>query len=202
MNKIIFGSLLYINTVNFDNKKIISEIDNTVSSFKKTKKNVKHDKHNFYVLEKPKFNKLKKQIMKEIKEYTKNVMQWDSDFKITTSWFTEINKGDSSQLHNHRNCFLSGVIYLQVNPQSGNILFENRMTQQIFYPKVLQHNEFNADSYSIAPQNGMILIFPSQICHLIEKNKSDLTRYSLAFNVMPVGSVGDVYTDSHTHINH
>ena len=48
----------------------------------------------------------------------------------------------------------------------------------------------------------MMLIFPSDLWHKIEENKSNENRYSLAFNVMPVGTIGNDNTDSHMKIKY
>ena len=69
-----------------------------------------------------------------------------------------------------------------------------------FLVRSTEYNEYNAQQYAINPQNGLILLFPSEVWHQVNTNKSDKTRYSLAFNVMPVGVFGDVTSDSQVNL--
>ena len=39
------------------------------------------------------------------------------------------------------------------------------------------------------------IIFPSEMYHSMQKNKSNIIRHSLAFNIIPIGTYGD--GDSH-----
>jgi hypothetical protein len=40
-------------------------------------------------------------------------------------------------------------------------------------------------------ENSILILFPSDLKHSIEKNLSDKTRYSIAFNTLPLGEIGD-----------
>lgn len=197
MINILFGKPLYINQLDFDNKKIVSQIDEPRQSSKQTNKMA--SKKALYVLNQPKFKKLKTLIMKEIQQFTKNEMKYDANFEITTSWFTETNEHESSQFHNHNNSFLSGVLYLQVNPDSGSIVFED-FTDKRFMIRSTEYNQYNAQQFAINPQNGLIIMFPSEVWHQVNTNKSKEKRYSLAFNVIPTGVFGDVTSDSQVNI--
>jgi uncharacterized protein (TIGR02466 family) len=123
-------------------------------------------------------------------------MQYSNKFEITTSWITRMMKGDSSGFHNHNNCMLSGILYLQTNKTSGDICFRNHENRRYqIYTK--EGNVFNSINYRYTPVDGMILLFPSEVYHKVEENKSNITRYSLAFNLTPVGLIGRESTDSH-----
>ncbi len=197
MINILFGKPLYINQINFYFKKVASKIDEPRQSSKQT--NNIPSKKGLFVLNKPKFKELRALIQKEIDEFTKGVMKYDADFEITTSWFTETNKGESSQFHNHNNCFLSGVLYIQVDPDSGSIVFEDFNDTRFMIPST-EYNQYNAKQFAVSPQNGLILMFPSEVWHQVNTNNSDITRYSLAFNVMPTGTFGDKTSDSQVNI--
>ena len=51
-------------------------------------------------------------------------------------------------------------------------------------------NTNNAKEYILTPQKNMLLFFPSYIWHKILTNSSNTTRYSLAFNLIPIGQYG------------
>ena len=42
----------------------------------------------------------------------------------------------------------------------------------------------------------MIIFFPIELFHKILKNNSDIIRYSIAFNMIPVGNIGNINSDS------
>ena len=139
---------------------------------------------------------LKDKLLEEFYLFSSDVMKYTNEFEITTSWFTECKEGQSSKFHNHNNCILSGVFYLQTDENSGDIKFQSFDDNRCLIHKE-KYNVFNSIEYGFKPSNGLLLIFPSELWHRIEENKSNITRYSLAFNLTPVGLVGYDSTDSH-----
>jgi uncharacterized protein (TIGR02466 family) len=157
--------------------------------------NMSYISNNLHVLDDNKFKFLKDKIMKEFYLYASDVMRYTNEFEITTSWFTMSTKGQRSNFHNHSNCMISAVLYLQTNENSGNIIFES-FSNERFTIHTEEYNIFNSPQWSIKPEDGLLLMFPSEVHHAIEENKSDTTRYSLAFNLMPTGLLGvDSYYD-------
>jgi len=49
-------------------------------------------------------------------------------------------------------------------------------------------NKYSNTEWIVKPSKGILLIFPSNLQHRINLNTSDKIRYSLAFNVVPVGT--------------
>jgi len=47
----------------------------------------------------------------------------------------------------------------------------------------------------------MLIFFPSETYHRIVNNKSNKIRYSLAFNLIPVGPIGDKTNDGFVNID-
>ena len=48
-------------------------------------------------------------------------------------------------------------------------------------------NLYSCDEWNVQPQKDILLIFPSEIYHQINTNTSHKDRYSLSFNISPVG---------------
>ena len=63
---------------------------------------------------------LKELLLDYFNQFSEEVLRYDGEFNITTSWFTKIKTGCSSQYHFHKNSFYSGVYY-----------FDNYTLQQI-----------------------------------------------------------------------
>ena len=200
----IFSKPIYSKFTDVDTKKIVPML----------KKYVFYDEHNNteadvtnksfisnsnHVLEENRFKFLKDKIMKEFYLYASDVMKYTNKFEITTSWFTKSIKGQSSYYHNHNNCMMSGVLYLQTNENSGDIGFQDYNNRR-YSVHTKEWNIFNSSIMRFKPADGFLLIFPAEVHHTIEENKSDITRYSLVFNVMPTGLIGEADTDSHMKI--
>ena len=47
----------------------------------------------------------------------------EAKFEMTNSWSSKHIKGDESGPHNHANSMLSGILYLQTDDKSGDVLF-------------------------------------------------------------------------------
>ena len=97
----------------------------------------------------------------------------------------------------HRNSFWSGVYYYHDNydDDSGAIEFENPLLNRWDFmfdvPDIETLNEFNAGSWRFKPQKKRLILFPSHLKHSISLNKSNDIRYSLAFNIVPLGVWGE-----------
>lgn len=152
---------------------------------------------NRYVLDLPEFEDLKKHVqdhcdilMKKYLGTTSNV-----EFYLQNSWINRHRKDDFGQMHNHQNSLLSGCLYLGVNEKTGSIRFYkgSHWTNLLPMSVSLEYenlNHINSLHYTIVPKQGSILIFPSHLDHSIEQNRSDETRYSLAFNFYVRGHLG------------
>jgi len=83
-------------------------------------------------------------------------------------WFNLMQPGHSTTLHTHEDAdeLLSGVCYLRVPEQSGAIVFQ-----------------IADEEHRFMPSNGDILLFPPNLLHAVDENRSQQARLSLAFNL-------------------
>jgi uncharacterized protein (TIGR02466 family) len=137
---------------------------------------------------------------KELYFYTKEILKHNHEFKMTTSRFTRTEKGEESNYHNHRNSYISCVLYIDVNNESGDISFVNYGNNKIFKLTTTEYNIYNSEDIKIRPQKGMIIFFPSEVHHKILANKSNISRSSLACNFIPVGDLQNLDSDSYLNI--
>ena len=142
------------------------------------------------VLNSNKLKFLKHKIISCFIEFANNTLLLKNNkFKITNSWITKVDKGNIGHSHNHGNSFYSGVFYIDVNENSGKITFIN-VNKSAFELKPNEYNNLNSPKWSIQPKNNQVIFFPSEVYHQVEENKSNTIRYSLAFNIMPIGKIG------------
>ena len=113
-----------------------------------------------------------------------------TDFRITTSWGTKTNPGGYSQYHNHKNSAFSGVFYYD-DMSGGDIEFSstNLDPQSFQFNNPSEINLLNMRLFRITPKKNTLLFFPSYLIHRVTTNQSPNARYSLAFNLIPTGTI-------------
>lgn len=117
------------------------------------------------------------------------VLGYGTDLRITTSWFTKTEQGGTCVEHNHCNSWYSGVFYFdEYDNDVAPITFAQDFPAIFVDPA--NPNFLNSSSLTVKPHSGMMLLFSSDIRHKVLKHGSSTVRYSLAFNVMPRGTVG------------
>jgi uncharacterized protein (TIGR02466 family) len=91
-----------------------------------------------YVLERSEFSRLKDEIDTHVGIYCHDVLKISRNiyFKMTNSWVVKHNPGDWAQVHIHTNCLVSGVTYLQVSENSGEIEFHCDVNN-FFFPSTI-----------------------------------------------------------------
>jgi len=150
-----------------------------------------------YVLNNPKLNKLNSRIIECVKQFVFEELRVSSDvqFYITNSWAVKHLKGDWAQPHVHTNSIFSGVCYLDVDDNSGDLSFHKEGRTNSVFPinldlEVSTYNVLNSKIWKFTPKNNQLFIFPPWLLHGVDENKSDKERYSLAFNVYIKGKIG------------
>jgi uncharacterized protein (TIGR02466 family) len=117
---------------------------------------------------------------------------YDNEFMISTSWFKKIEKGSLDRLHYHKNSFYSGVYYFdEYDENSGGIEFMNPLLTNADYqinPK--NPNQYNIVYAQLPVKRKKLILFPSFLQHRILYHNSGNNRYSLAFNIIPLGKYG------------
>jgi len=196
----LFGKPVYYNQLDIDTKKIVSMIDNPRKPFE-PKINGGENLDNtgakaLKVLDEEKFKFLKDIILKEFNSYMQDVLRYTNKFKITTSWFIKLDDGEGAQLHNHLNSFMSGVLYLKAPLNCGDFVLQD-LNDKRFNLIPEEYNMLNSREWIFTPKEGLLIFFPAEMYHKVKVNESKKTRYSLSFNIMPTGLIGDETSDSH-----
>lgn len=149
------------------------------------------------VLDRPEFAGVRAVIMKELDVYTRQllVVKRDVEFYITDSWINVHRRGHWAGAHMHHNSLISGVLYLQVAENSGDIVFHRDGLSQVPFPPALDldveaYNIYNCKSWGHRPKTNDLCFFPSVVMHSVDPNQSDSERWCLAFNVFVRGRFG------------
>lgn len=99
------------------------------------------------------------------------VLSRDDDKIRCGYWFNDMQPGDVTLPHSHDDYdeWLSGVYYLKVPQQSGNLIL---------------HSE--DERVSVIPEEGKLVLFSSSNVHEVEENRSRQARLSIGINFGPV----------------
>ena len=112
------------------------------------------------------------------------------DLRITQSWLNYTKPGEYHHKHEHPNSFISGVFYINADPEKDKIYFFRSGYQTIKLPPA-DWNLFNSDSWWFGVETGKLVLFPSSLTHMVETKQGENTRISLAFNTFPAGTIGE-----------
>jgi len=138
---------------------------------------------------------IKEYLTKTSLGYLKGVLGYNTDIKITTSWFTKTRENGSCIAHVHQNSWFSGVVYFKEYYEGSSPLQFTGPYDQISPMNVVEPNFFNSNTWLVQPKRGLLVLFPSSMMHEVLKSGNKQERYSLAFNLMPSGpsGIGDSY---------
>ena len=99
--------------------------------------------------------------------------------KINLQMWVNVNdKGHWNNLHDHVGAEISGIYYVKVPKDSGHISFRD--------PRAITISEQSGENpkwVNIEPNQGVLMLFPGYLEHMVKPNQSDESRISIAFNL-------------------
>jgi len=109
------------------------------------------------------------------------------NFKVDACWINVNPKGSFNLQHMHPGSDLSMVWYIQTPKNCGDIQFENpylclRSNLTEFLDEDFVENHYINDHKTFSSIQGNCYIFPSDLPHLVEENKSNEMRISISAN--------------------
>jgi len=185
----IFATRIYTNKLKEDEKSIIEYI----TKLKKNNKGNKFSNIGWQSENLDTKNKIISPLVKSIEqlafEYA-NSLNIKNKLKVGNIWANINGYKDYNRSHIHGGVF-SGVYYIKVPKNSGNIVFENPADKLIssFWllqsPCIVVNNIFTSTTWSFKGEPGLILIFPSFLSHYVECNLNKTkNRVSMSFNLI------------------
>ena len=106
----------------------------------------------------------------------------NNSIQCIDSWINLAGPGDFQEFHTHPCSHFSIVYYITVPENSGRIVFRSPRSQSMFPLPTGQHTQANCNTYVYQPKNNDLLIFRSDLLHMVEKNKSHQDRISVSAN--------------------
>lgn len=121
-----------------------------------------------------------------VQNFFENEFQLKEGVHVTAgnAWLNINPPGCFNWDHTHPGSFYSGVAYLQIPKNSGEIRFNNPGFSPGPYAKETTKDRWNLHgSYWLQPEAGDIFLFPSCLNHRVHPNNSRRERISIAFNI-------------------
>ncbi|NIW86171.1 MAG: hypothetical protein GWN09_06160 [Gammaproteobacteria bacterium] len=89
-----------------------------------------------------------------------------------------------NNVHNHPNSLLSGVYYVKVQDDCGDLIVADpRKQASVMQPEYTERNPMNSTMHTFPPEAGRLIIFPSWLDHGVNSNLSGADRISMSFNI-------------------
>jgi uncharacterized protein (TIGR02466 family) len=153
---------------------------------------------NSYILEEPECNKLGTHILNIVNQFGE-ILGYDYDsYRFGQSWLSYKHPGQHHTMHTHPNSLISGVFYFGEPVEKIPAIKLHKMVGGInisyILPKEVRNNKdlkYAQKEFSIEFTPGLLLLFPSHLFHSVPLNKTNSTRCSLAFNIVPSVGFGD-----------
>lgn len=150
---------------------------------------------NQQLLHHPKLKIVKEEVDSHVEIFAQEVLKIkeSQEFYLTTSWALKHHQGDFAGSHSHTNSMISGVFYLNQDENFGDLVIErnfDNVFSKTIDPSYTEFTPLNSGKWSFQPIANTILLFPSITLHSVTPNKSNNTRYSVAFNYFIKGEFG------------
>jgi len=144
-----------------------------------------------YLFKHPELARIKHFCEESLKEYFSEIYAPKNDVSlyITQSWSNYSSKGQWHHNHAHQNSIISGVFYVQAQPDIDKIYFYLDAYKQIKVPAE-NFNIYNSESWWLEAVTGRLYLFPSHLVHGVNTVESDVTRISISFNTFVKGGIG------------
>jgi len=153
---------------------------------------------NSYILDEPEAIDFKTYILGLTSQYGKLLGYDYESYRFGQSWVSYKHPGQHHTMHSHPNSLISGVFYFgEPTDKTPAIKFhklEGGFNVSYLSPKLVKDKrelKYSQKEFSIEFTPGLLLLFPSYLHHSVPLNKTDKTRCSLAFNVVPMIGLGD-----------
>jgi uncharacterized protein (TIGR02466 family) len=182
----IFSNLLCVDTLDLNNTELEAYAKNLSQSTEGRKYTNRGGWQSEFIDEEPEVQDLIQEINGRL-EALRSTLHFrdDLDLRVESMWINVNHPYSYNAPHTHPNSYMSGVYYVKVPKNSGDLVLKHPSNlQSIFTPSgvIKSYNEYNCSKWNITPEAGKLIMFPSWIEHEVAQNLSGEDRLSIAFN--------------------
>ena len=184
---VLFPTLVYETKLNFDNRFLETKARGVVSQGVRVDNNdwrcdTITTLNQYDLINDQSFSNLIQTIASEVEKFSKEFGS-HGKAKPIDAWINIASPGAFQEYHIHTGSHFSVAYYVKTNSQSGNIVFRSAEADTDMFPLPL--DELTPASYktmSLPAEEGKLLIFRSNLKHMVEKNESNEDRISISAN--------------------
>lgn len=135
------------------------------------------------LFKRPAFHSVSKDITETVRNYAFNRQFKQSvDEIVIQHMFMNIqSKYQYQEYHDHRECLISGVFYIDV-PDGDNMELIFKTPLKANYDDLFFNQDNVQEVIKVKPESGDIILFPSWIDHGVRAHLEDVERINIAFN--------------------
>ena len=171
------------------------ELLKLIREWEKANKNLttNYRENNPFELDTPATNWLRSEVNQTIIEYLQAIgISFPVDWQIH-GWANINRNGDYHDPHNHPHCYLSGSYYVKMpktlsarrqrsDVRPNQITFYDPRTP--FNMQSIKGDPYIDPEFTVLPEPGLLMLWPSSLMHFVHPNLSDKIRVSISFNIM------------------
>lgn len=137
----------------------------------------------YSVLTDPIFHDLLMQSGQAVLEFAQYYGVSSTELACTEAWINIAGNKDYQEYHVHPRSHFSGVFYVAVPENSGNLVLRSHETDKDMFPlPVGKTTPASHKTFSFKPVAGELILFRSNMPHMVEQNLSEDPRISVAMN--------------------
>lgn len=107
----------------------------------------------------------------------------NADYNVNESWLNCYKKGDYQEYHYHPGSYFSAIYFFKNPNNSGTTIFRSFEEPNMMPLKNLEQNDLSFNNCKYEPKDKTLIIFKSNMQHMVTQSKSDETRITAAFNL-------------------
>lgn len=178
IRKEFFETPLWISDISLNNKLLIEILEECIKQkYTDTKSSINGAIQTLNLLNVNNFFHTKKTIEELFLQET------GKEVTVKNAWICKNPKGSKNKTHVHGGCDISGVYYIKVPKNSGNIIFHNP-NQVVQTQELYDKDKCFSQIWYINSEENKIMFFPSWVPHETQENKAENDRIALSFNIV------------------
>ena len=108
----------------------------------------------------------------------------EAEYKVSESWFNYYNKYDYQEYHCHPLSLFSAIYFFKNPENSGKTIFKSYEEPNMLPLKNLIRNKLSQSNCDYSPSARTLLIFKSNLLHMVSQSQSDEPRITASFNLV------------------
>jgi len=134
--------------------------------------------------ENPDFKPLTDQILQEAVAFghTLGIDQDRYEMAFKDCWFNIYGYKDGQEVHDHKNSIISGSYYLRIPQGAAGLTVYSPVMDTMYIPPQKENNVYNTEFDEIFVEEGLIVLFRSNLKHSVKPNPIHKDRISISFN--------------------